>query len=968
MENCDFKKEFIMKNKKVEIENIADKFDKFLNTHRYKKGVHPYFTHTEMNTSKGAYYISDSEYSQFIKLYIEFIKEGYEIGLVERHDGYKVGPLICDFDFRSTINKRSYTQEHIKKIINLFVEVIQDLFHVNNEQLESYIYEKDIPTMDKKDKEIQYKDGFHIYFPYLPLSVEFRYLVYKIILNKLIKQKILDDIPTIEELSEVYDKSVIYSNGMMMLGSVKPGRTPYELTYIYKYNLEEIDINLFSFESKIDTSLLRIYDDDDSLQLKSHHKSLINECIRICNEKNYPTEFKRYYGDSNSKYDLDSDNEEDKDINKYDVNNINEKIEILKQEKKEIKEREKQIKKEKKEQIKELEIKDIFTGKSEIERFEQILKNLNNERFKKYDEWYRIGLICIRNNLYDVFDIYSKIKAPEKYNKQENYKIISSLYKKEQEDKPENIVTEKTLMKWLKIDNINIYNEIIRDSETIINISNGYATPKEYSNILIDLLDDIFIVEEIMTSDGKSIQRAYKWNNIYWELCAIDTFLINYISTTLYKVIKEHLLKLQNKYNKENENNDKIENASKKMMKALFKIKNDLETPSKMKEIINIFKPAISKNNIEWNKNPYLFVFNNAVYNLEKSEFVEPNKEEYMNMSCGYSYDFNNSYEKEIKIIEDFYSECLDEFNKETTLIYNASCLKRYNTDQIALFNTGTGGNGKGQNIMLLKRTLNNYCKDLPMDYFTTVEKNSNEPNTPLSECRNARLICLSEAEQNENEHGNKIKINKSKFKKCTGQDEIQIRPTFEKVLYRFNMGNILLSTNEIPEMGAIEDPAILRRILIITYKYNFVDNPDPNKKNEKKKNAELQNLFKTEEIRQAYIRILLSNYKIYKKEGLKINQLVRDETHDILNKQNDIYNCITYMLKNKILEQDNDEEVSLKTLFDYYKNSNEGYKFISDKVFTRDIKKIFNKFEYRPGHAREPYLCRYKFNEIKKK
>ena len=944
MENCDFKEALMVNKKEVD---TALTFDIFLKQHRYKKDVNSHFTHTEMNTCKGAYYIPDNDYTKFIELYTEFIKEGYEIGLVERHDGCKVGPLICDFDFRSRNENRSYTQEHIKDIIKLFVEVITTNFNINDRnKLEAFVYEKESPTMDKKDKDIQWKDGFHIFFPYLPLLVEYRFLVYDIILNKLKEQKILDEIPSIEPLSEVYDPSIIYRNGIMMYGSVKPGRTPYELTHVYNTDLTEIDISLFDFDSKINTSLLRTYNDEDSIELKSKH--LINDAIIISQKNNYSTQLVRFY---------DSEN--------FSEISIDEKIEILKQEKKQQKEKEKQLKKEEKQKKNEIQTTNIFIAKSELERYEEILKNLNNDRFKKYDDWIRIGLICIRKNLYDLFDMYSKIKGPEKYNKNENHKIISSIYKKEQENEPDKKVTERTLMKWLKIDNEEAYNQIYKDSQEILNICNGWASPKDYSNILVDLLDDIFIIEEILTTDGKSIQKSYKWNDVYWELCSIDTFLMNYISTNLIKVINEYISKVSAQ-NIKDKDSDSLEAMSKKLFKSYHHTKRDLETPSKMKEIIIIFRACISKTNIEWNKNPKLYIFDNAVYDLDKGEFIEPKKEDYMNLSCGYSYDFKNSYEKEIKIIDDFYSDCLDKDCKETLLIYNSSCLKRYNTDQVALFNTGCGGNGKGLNILLLKQCLGNYCKDLSMDYFTTIERHADAPNTSLAECRNARLICLAEAEQNENENGVKIKINKSKFKKCTGQDEIMVRPTFEKVLYRFNMGNICLSTNNIPDMDTVCDPAILRRILIVSFKFNYVDNPNPNNKNEKKKNAELQTIFKTEQMRQAYIRILFSYYDIYRKEGLKINEKVKEETNNILNKQNDVYNCIQDMIEKGILEKDNKERISFKILFNYYCESDNGYKFISKNIFTRDIKKIFPNFEYIEGHAREMYLCKYKFVEDK--
>ena len=122
------------KEKDMDDDDIGNKFDSFLTSHRYKKGIHPYFTHTEMNTCKGVYYIPDEDYNKFIDLYKRFIKAGFEIGIVERHDGKKVGPFVCAFDFRSRKEQRSYTQEHIKNIILMCVEVIQDLFHVNQEQ------------------------------------------------------------------------------------------------------------------------------------------------------------------------------------------------------------------------------------------------------------------------------------------------------------------------------------------------------------------------------------------------------------------------------------------------------------------------------------------------------------------------------------------------------------------------------------------------------------------------------------------------------------------------------------------------------------------------------------------------------------------------------------------------------------------------------------------------------------------
>ena len=46
----------------------------------------------------------------------------------------------------------------------------------------------------------------------------------------------------------------------------------------------------------------------------------------------------------------------------------------------------------------------------------------------------------------------------------------------------------------------------------------------------------------------------------------------------------------------------------------------------------------LSMNNIKWNRNNNLFVFENKIYDIELNKFVEPKKEYYINMSCGWNW------------------------------------------------------------------------------------------------------------------------------------------------------------------------------------------------------------------------------------------------------------------------------------------------------------------------------------------
>ena len=73
--------------------DIGEKFENFLREHRIPYG-HPnreLITHVEMTTIKGSYKIIGTEYEDFIKLYLDFITSGNTIGMIEKHNGKRVG-------------------------------------------------------------------------------------------------------------------------------------------------------------------------------------------------------------------------------------------------------------------------------------------------------------------------------------------------------------------------------------------------------------------------------------------------------------------------------------------------------------------------------------------------------------------------------------------------------------------------------------------------------------------------------------------------------------------------------------------------------------------------------------------------------------------------------------------------------------------------------------------------------------
>ena len=65
--------------------------------------------------------------------------------------------------------------------------------------------------------------------------------------------------------------------------------------------------------------------------------------------------------------------------------------------------------------------------------------------------------------------------------------------------------------------------------------------------------------------------------------------------------------------------------------------------------VIKIFKDDNYIEKVEWNTKINLFVFDDCIYDLSIGEFVEPDINDYINMSCGYNY---NSEEDDKKLRE----------------------------------------------------------------------------------------------------------------------------------------------------------------------------------------------------------------------------------------------------------------------------------------------------------------------------
>ena len=174
-------------------------------------------------------------------------------------------------------------------------------------------------------------------------------------------------------------------------------------------------------------------------------------------------------------------------------------------------------------------------------------------------------------------------------------------------------------------------------------------------------------------------------------------------------------------------------------LKSILKTLNSYNTRS---AIIKIFKTDNYKSIVEWNLNKNLFIFEDAVYNLLKGEFTEPDPEDHMNLSCGKKYNIDvdpDIIEKAKVEIILFLKGIVNDCDYEFFLKQMASFLKQENKEEKAYFWLGKGRNGNGTTTDVLRNMLGSYWGELNMEYYINQNTGVDRPNQNLFNCRNAK-------------------------------------------------------------------------------------------------------------------------------------------------------------------------------------------------------------------------------------
>ena len=651
------------KSKQKKVNKLYKKYMTFLDAHVVDgKGV--YHTHTAFGHPWRKYNIPDTEYDKFIAMYSKLINKT-KLHMIERPR--EVGPLLIDLDwrFKRKYKRRQYTLDDIKLIISKANEVLRRYYKCKKKQLLGFVLEKPKPTKDiKNDGRVEYKDGVHVVYPNMAISINMRYLITDEIKEEVRKVSGFDHIKSISNLDTIIDMCVIKSNGFVMYKSNKEGGQIYDLTHIYDYRLRDVDI-----------------EDDDY------------------EEKELPYLF------SNRKYK--NDEESTRRFDKFDKKEIERKISIVLEKSGPKKKKTRTTKPKIAKSSKDKDRSNIWyeATPEDITLAKKLVKILNSKRASNFDSWIRVGWAlhntCEDNDMYKEWIKFSKRTKSGNFDADECMKVWANAH--------EQGLTIGSLRMWAGQDNPMEFAEILREhiNEKFEEAEEG--THYDLANLLYELHKHTY------KCTSKKNKTWYEFQDHRWVKVESGYTLRHKMSSELVvdfaKLNSNYWIQFGDTKLKPSDR-DGFQKRANKIQKIVEHLKTSGFKNSVLTECEDLFYDPLFQERLDSKR--HLIGFENGVYDLgvssdAKGSFRHGLPEDYITLSTGYDYTEYSMNHEYIVGITKFCSELQqheDMRNYIMTLL--ASYLDGYNKHQKFIIWTGIGCHAKGAKIRMIDGSVKN--------------------------------------------------------------------------------------------------------------------------------------------------------------------------------------------------------------------------------------------------------------------
>lgn len=446
-----------------------------------------------------------------------------------------------------------------------------------------------------------------------------------------------------------------------------------------------------------------------------------------------------------------------------------------------------------------------------IEKAIKLVDMLSNKRSDSYHNWIRVGwaLHNTDKSLVDTWITFSK----------KSKKFIEGDCDKRWKNMRDGGYTIRSLMLWAKEDNPDEYTSFIKqDFENILKknaINNTFMIARA---LHCKYLDRFVCV-------NPKDNMWYHYREHRWRKCSNGGSLITLMSSDFANYYCNAAQEANMKAMEVNGPDKKkfIEEAS--LFNKIADNLMDINFKERlMKEARYIFFDEDFLERLDENRN--LIGFENGVYDLKLRKFRGGQPDDHLSMSTGVHYikwSEKNPYNKPI---HDFFTKVLTNKNvREYFLSRLSSCVSGENREEKFYFCTGSGSNGKSLTFQLVSEALGDYYISCPITIITRKRGASNAASPELARLKGPRVGVFQEPGADE-------QLNVGIFKELSGNDRFMVRGLYKEPIEVRPQLKYWLACNDLPKVPS-NDGGTWRRVEVFDFASKFVEDPDPDNKNE---------------------------------------------------------------------------------------------------------------------------------------
>lgn len=803
--------------------------EEFLKSHIYKKGTHPYPTHTRITNETegipgGSFYISDEELPLFHEFYVNhvFVKKSKAHFTEKQHEK---GPILVDLDFRYAleVNERQHNEQDVIEIRNLYLEELKQLYQFDESVCFDFIVMQKPHVNSLVDKKIT-KDGIHFVIS-LPAKRNVQLLLRNRVLEKIKNSEEGLQLPLINSWEDVFDESISRGKtNWQMYGSCKPGHEAYQITHWFHVNGFQNDEFQIQFVDTKTIDMKRDFAKVSAQTISDYEPFLKLEAAReLAAMEEEETNGKTLKKSSSLQGNQDENNGmlnmlrmtmnntmSNMGVTPYDVLHIKNHDELQ-------------------------ECLARFTDSTPLDQYVQIetydyLMMLPPSYYEQgsYLKWMRAGW-ALRN--LDPVKMFLPWVAFSAQAKHFQFSSIHEMWDKW--NKPEEIIgksgglTWRSIMYWAKQENIEEFTKIKNNSIS-------YFLDKTLDQVLLlspssdknpvpagcgdyDIATMLYQLKkgEYVCTSVKSSQW-YHFEKNRWIENDSGTFLRSAISTELRQVYFQKMIQINAAMTDMADDDPRREGMQKRLDKVL-NIHSRLGKTNDKKNIMTEAKELFYNRDFQKNidANPYLMGFNNGVYDFKEKTFREGRPEDYLTKSTNIDYvKFDpNKHGETAKEIEEFMSQL---FPIPELKVYMwehlASVLIGVSYDQTFHNYLGVGNNGKSVLVKLMEKTLGDYKVDLTTEFLTSPKPKIGGVSPELVKLRGARYVCMSEPTKGAVIYEGPMKLITS------GLEQMEARAPFMTEMVEFvPQCKLIMMTNYLVDVHA-QDEGTWRRIRVVDF------------------------------------------------------------------------------------------------------------------------------------------------------